>query len=213
MSSQKVEEKEDEQGQGPWQTQGRRKQVESQSRQISAPVFKCQDQMQAPGFKGQEQRQMPSSFGFGGAKRNDDRQEHEARRTLAAKKASDAERKKISDAANLASEKAYPSLQSAPVRRNTSSTSLDFKKVAIADEEPAPKKAVGEQTIDDMLAGYLEHTVKPVKKVVQPKIQVRKPFDAEESEEMDDYEEDSDEDGEFNAHLELGRRRGDKGIW
>jgi len=207
MSNQNKEEE-----QGPWQTQGRRKPVESQKQNDSGFGGR---QMSAPGFKGQEERQMPASFGFGGAKRSDDRQEHDARRALAAKKASDAERKKISDAANLASEKAYPSLQSGPVRRNTSSTSLDFKKVAIADEEPAPKKAVGEQSIDDMLAGYLEHTAKPVKKVVQPKIQIRKPFDAEASDEMDDYKEDSDEDeeGEFNAHLELGRRRGDKGIW
>jgi hypothetical protein len=111
---------------------------------------------------------------------------------------------------NLNSETAYPSLGSKPAA--PPKIALNFKKTV---EETAAREA----------AVTAQKAPVPVKKAAAPSSSAFRRYipshcyddgpqddEVEIDEPYEEAEEDADE-GEFNAHLESGRRRGDKGIW
>lgn len=116
---------------------------------------------------------------------------------------------------NLKSETSYPSLGSKPAA--PPKVALNFKKTV---EETAAREA--QQIAAQKAIVSVKKTVAPSSAIRRyipshcyddgpqdDEVEVDEPYEnAEGADDAEDAEE-----GEFNAHLESGRRRGDKGIW
>ncbi len=139
----------------------------------------------------------------------------EAAEAEARRAAVEAERKRMAEATNFTSQASYPALGYAgPAAKAAPKMNYAAKVAEMAAREA--EKELQRQLEMEQLAHQeeMDRALGIKKQTPAPKLRVLDDGQGDDFSDIEDEEEKEEEDdGEFNAHLHGGRRRGDKGVW
>jgi hypothetical protein len=205
-----------------------------QPRSEGAPAFGRQQQPEGassfsrgggPDRQPRQQSEGAAAFSRGGGGGGPDRraeqraqqQALEAAEAAARRAAMEAERKREAEATNFASQASYPSLGSAKAKAQEGPKLNYAAKVAEMAAREAEKELQRQLEMEQLAQQEeMDRALGIKKQAPAPKLRVLDDGQGDDFSDIDDDEEDGEkeeDDGELNAHIFSGRRRGDKGVW